>query len=62
MNRVTLETPALLDEISTMLLHIGSRSPAMDRLSKVAVDMQQLEWVLARRAAARSEGAVAKAE
>jgi hypothetical protein len=62
MNRVTLETPALLDEISMMLQHIGGRSPALDRLSKVAMDMQQLEWIIARRTAAGLEGGRVTAE
>ena len=37
------------DEIQTALTQTGANAPAVDRLARVARDMQQLEWKMLRR-------------
>lgn len=49
------------DEIRVLLRKSGAETASIDRLGRVAVEMCELEWKLARRAAAHPEAA-AKAE
>jgi hypothetical protein len=39
------------DELQTALTHTGANAPSVDRLGRVARDMQQIEWKMLRKAA-----------
>ena len=44
------------DELQTALTHTGANAPAVDRLGRVARDMQELEWKMLRRKAVGAGG------
>lgn len=39
------------DDLKTALTHTGASAPSVDRLGRVARDMQELEWKMLRKAA-----------
>ena len=53
------ELPSQHDIIDLVLRHCGVNTPELDRLARLATDMQHLEWQLARRASVRKENAAA---
>ena len=44
------------DELQSALTQTGASAPSVDRLGRVARDMQEIEWKMLRRAAAAAGG------
>lgn len=44
------------DEIQSSLTHTGASAPSVDRLGRVARDMEELEWKILRKAAGAGGG------